>query len=78
MQRLNYGFALFYNEIKPRGSIQVKHSFDLLALHMHQGKFLIQLAKMLMFCEQFASLNYKDKVNLEILRKFFGVKMHLF
>uniref|UniRef100_A0A914E1E9 NR LBD domain-containing protein n=1 Tax=Acrobeloides nanus TaxID=290746 RepID=A0A914E1E9_9BILA len=61
MQRLNYGFALFYEDIKPRDPIEISYEFDLLALHKHQWKFLVELAKMLMFCEQFASLNYKDK-----------------
>uniref|UniRef100_A0A914D8N1 NR LBD domain-containing protein n=1 Tax=Acrobeloides nanus TaxID=290746 RepID=A0A914D8N1_9BILA len=61
MQRLSYGFAQFYEEISPKGTVTMAHEFDLYTLYMFHSKVMVAFAKMLMHCEKFSTLDNKDK-----------------
>lgn len=62
MQQLMYGYTLYCNEFKPKEPVQVTNQLDRYALVKHHEKFLVILAKILMFCEKFAELSFNDKV----------------
>jgi hypothetical protein len=62
MQQLNYGFTLFENEFKPKEPITVTNEMDRYVLLKYHEKFMLVLAKILMICDQFATLDFNDKI----------------
>uniref|UniRef100_A0A914CAJ0 NR LBD domain-containing protein n=1 Tax=Acrobeloides nanus TaxID=290746 RepID=A0A914CAJ0_9BILA len=64
MQQLNYGFAVFDNEFKPKEPITVTNKLDQHVLLKYHEKFMLVLAKILMICDQFATLDFNDKLYL--------------
>uniref|UniRef100_A0A914E736 NR LBD domain-containing protein n=1 Tax=Acrobeloides nanus TaxID=290746 RepID=A0A914E736_9BILA len=64
MQQLNYGFTLFEDEFKPKEPITVTNELDRYVLLKNHEKFMLVLAKILMICDQFATLDFNDKLNL--------------
>ena len=64
MQQLSYGFAVFDNEFKPKEPITVTNELDQRVLLKYLEKFMLVLAKVLMVCDKFATLDFNDKVSL--------------
>uniref|UniRef100_A0A914CX26 NR LBD domain-containing protein n=1 Tax=Acrobeloides nanus TaxID=290746 RepID=A0A914CX26_9BILA len=64
MQQLSFGFNRFYEVIRPKGGIVLATEVDRLCQFEFQEKYMIELAKMLMCCDRFASLPFEDKFSL--------------
>uniref|UniRef100_A0A914CZ36 Uncharacterized protein n=1 Tax=Acrobeloides nanus TaxID=290746 RepID=A0A914CZ36_9BILA len=62
LHQLNNGFSIVYQELKPQnGHIVMVKEGEKLDHILNQEKFMVALAKMLMYTEKFAGLKFSDK-----------------
>jgi hypothetical protein len=62
MQQLEYGFNEFDEEIKPKEDLVILTEIDNEINKKFDDRRTVALAKMLMYCKQFAELDFTDKV----------------
>lgn len=63
MQQLHYGFSNSIKELQPKSQVNMVDCFDPMVQMKFHAKLMVEIAKMLMFCQAFVELTLKDKVN---------------
>uniref|UniRef100_A0A914CIL4 NR LBD domain-containing protein n=1 Tax=Acrobeloides nanus TaxID=290746 RepID=A0A914CIL4_9BILA len=64
LQQLSYGFSIALKSFQPKGPVEVITEFDLFLHAKDYEKYMLELAKSLMYCKQFAELTLTDKLIL--------------
>uniref|UniRef100_A0A914DBB2 NR LBD domain-containing protein n=1 Tax=Acrobeloides nanus TaxID=290746 RepID=A0A914DBB2_9BILA len=64
LQQLSYGFSIALKSFEPKGPVELIAEFDLFIHVKGYEKFMVKLAKSLMYCKQFAELTLADKLIL--------------
>jgi hypothetical protein len=61
LQTLEYGFSRFYDEIKPKEALVNLKEVGRSTVRFRE-KWSVEFAKALMYCKEFADINYEQKV----------------
>ena len=64
MQSLEYGFSQFHEKIKPKADIVVLSRIESEDHDKAHSRYKNEMAKALMYCKEYAELNFEDKVNI--------------
>uniref|UniRef100_A0A914CZ42 NR LBD domain-containing protein n=1 Tax=Acrobeloides nanus TaxID=290746 RepID=A0A914CZ42_9BILA len=64
LQQLSYGFSIALKSFEPKGPVELITEFDLFLYLKGYEKYVVELAKSLMYCKQFAELPLADKLIL--------------
>uniref|UniRef100_A0A914C2D4 Uncharacterized protein n=1 Tax=Acrobeloides nanus TaxID=290746 RepID=A0A914C2D4_9BILA len=74
MQQLCYGFSIFIKKLMPKTQVTTIDSFNPNVQMRFHEKFLIELAKMIMYCQAFVELTLKDKFLIyTYVRSYYGL-----
>uniref|UniRef100_A0A914DAL5 NR LBD domain-containing protein n=1 Tax=Acrobeloides nanus TaxID=290746 RepID=A0A914DAL5_9BILA len=64
LQQLSYGFSIALKSFQPKGPVELVTEIDVFRHVKSYDKYMLELAKSLMYCKQFAELTLSDKLIL--------------